>query len=1287
MALNAIDGASGPRRRWLRGPTLVGRSVLAGLLVGVAATAVLDTPARADPPIATETGTVDTSTPWTDAPGRIAVSPNGTYIWATDLSKANLLHMTGTGSPPTYANQYIPASNPWGLAFSSDSNTLYVTTGTPSRILRINPSDGNLVGSTFTGSSQYNNAEQPKGITVARIGGADILYVANSGVRQVAVFDALGVAVNNNPTITTNGNPIAVAASADGSRVFVGEDNGVVQMIDTSTNTIVATAGTAHTYGSGIVNDLVVSGNVLLAAADGDTLDQSTPGFIDAYAIGANSLEPLLSSDQVTDGSLRFTQLALSPDGQTVYGASGGQTPSAKLFAYNVSDFSSSTLSSVTALGSAVPVGTDIWGVTAAPTGAKLYVTSAGPGTMSSYGALHVFSTAAAPGTPRNVVAAAGNRSAVVTWDAPQSSGSSSISGYTVTSNPDGLTCTALAPRTCRVNGLTNTTDYTFRVTATNGEGTGSYGTSNQVTPDAVPYGYHLNFFAGRGSRGDPSGTVVPTSDYVGYVQGLAVNAAGDVYIADRYHDRVERVDHATNRITVVAGTGMNGAPTGTAVAATLTSLSNPRAVALAPNGDFYIADTDNSLLEKVAASDSKLYVVAGTASPGLPTAGTATGSPLLQPAGVAVDPAGANVYIADSGNSLIEKINVSTGELSIVAGRRGYSGTPTVPGAATGSNLDHPRGVAVDDDGNIFIADTANHRIERVDHTTGALTYVGGTGTGGLPTDNVVATTSNLGDIYALALGPDNALYLADATSNVVERIDLGSGILNVIAGAAGVAGAPTDDVDAAASMLKTPHGVAVSATDGAVYVADNGNKRVHKLTSPPRVPGRPTGLTTRPNDLVSPVSFTKPVFTGGSAISSYEFTTDNGATQHTLPTSGTGTTLTGSPTGLAGGASVTIKVRARNTTGAGAWSEATTFVPDTVPDAPGAPVAVPGLGSATVTWGVPANAGSAILGYSVTPYLGSSAQPTTWYPATARSASITGLTAGRGYTFKVGASNSAGEGPASLASNEVVPTSPSPSPSASPSPTVGPSVSPSPGDTPTTPGTSPTPSPTTTPTTPPKVELDLNLGTNQKLSGSKATLSGGGTQPRTGFYLTLHSDPVLLASGTTDDKGSFNAVVTMPTKACVAGGLHQLELTATAADGSPIKDTSWIVLDANCGAQTGSGTRPPSSVVSLGSVLFPYQSTKLSASAKRSLKVKAAAAKGAGLITLTGYTTTDRKSTSAIAAVRKLSRQRAAVVSSYLKSLGVTSRIKVVGVGDSAAKKPRWTKYNRRVVITVKY
>ncbi len=376
------------------------------------------------------------------------------------------------------------------------------------------------------------------------------------------------------------------------------------------------------------------------------------------------------------------------------------------------------------------------------------------------------------------------------------------------------------------------------------------------TTPSITNVPFRLSFFAGNGYAGTATeGTA--TSSLLNGPNGVAVDASGNVYIADSGNNRIEKVT-PQGTLSVFAGTGTSGTPTeGTA---TNSKLNSPGGVAVDSSGNVYIADSGNNRIEKVTPQ-GRLSFFAGTGTAGAPTAGTATSSNLNFPRGVVVDSFG-NVFIADYFNYRVEKVTPQ-GTLSFFAGT-GTSGTPTA-GPATSSKL-IPSGVAVDSFGNVYIADSGNNRIDKVT-PSGTLSIIAGTGTAGAPTAGP-ATSSNLKGPRGVAVDSFGNVFIADFNNQRIEKVTP-QGTLSFFAGT-GVLGAPTEGT-ATSSNLDRPSGVAVDSF-GNVYIADYGNMRVEKVSPSGGYGGSftPTVLTTG-DGTTSVTSSTTSVCTVTSGVVNY--------------------------------------------------------------------------------------------------------------------------------------------------------------------------------------------------------------------------------------------------------------------------------------------------------------------------------------------------------------------------------------------------------------------------------
>ena len=287
-------------------------------------------------------------------------------------------------------------------------------------------------------------------------------------------------------------------------------------------------------------------------------------------------------------------------------------------------------------------------------------------------------------------------------------------------------------------------------------------------------------------------------------------DTSGDFFIADANNNRIRKVD-TSGIITTVAGDGTAGY-SGDGGPATSAHIDYPIGVCLKNTGEIVIADTMNSCLRQVDLGD-----VISTL--------TGTGDPLFnKPSQIAMDGSG-NVYIADRGNHRIRKVDTS-GKVTTVAGTGtgAYSGDE---GPATSAEINVPQGVCVDNSGNIYIADTLNHRIRKVD-TSGIITTVAGTGTGAYSGDEGPATSAEINVPQGVCVDNSGNIYIADTLNHRIRKVDT-SGIITTVAGT-GTGAYSGDEGPATSAEINVPQGVCVD-NSGNLYIADMNNYRIRKV------------------------------------------------------------------------------------------------------------------------------------------------------------------------------------------------------------------------------------------------------------------------------------------------------------------------------------------------------------------------------------------------------------------------------------------------------------------------
>ncbi|QHT58928.1 hypothetical protein GXP70_02355 [Paenibacillus lycopersici] len=270
---------------------------------------------------------------------------------------------------------------------------------------------------------------------------------------------------------------------------------------------------------------------------------------------------------------------------------------------------------------------------------------------------------------------------------------------------------------------------------------------------------------------------------------------------------------------------GGNYGDSGDGGSATDAELSNPSAVAVDGSGNLYIADTDNNKIRKVL-TDGSISTVAGNGNYGYAgDEGQAVEAELRSPAGVAIDSAG-NLYIADKYNNRVRRV-APDGVITTIAGT-GSSDYAGDNGPAVDAALSSPSGVAVDSAGNLYIADTSNHRIRKVD-TTGFITTVAGSDDSGYSGDGGPAVDARLYYPNAVAVDDAGNLYIADTYNNRIRKVDI-SGNISTVAGTSGTDGYSGDGGLAVDAQLNEPEGITVDGS-GNLYIADTDNNRIRKV------------------------------------------------------------------------------------------------------------------------------------------------------------------------------------------------------------------------------------------------------------------------------------------------------------------------------------------------------------------------------------------------------------------------------------------------------------------------
>ena len=288
--------------------------------------------------------------------------------------------------------------------------------------------------------------------------------------------------------------------------------------------------------------------------------------------------------------------------------------------------------------------------------------------------------------------------------------------------------------------------------------------TANNEVRKVAPGGT-ITLVAGTGTVGNSGDGAAATAATLNAPGGVALDAAGNLYIADTGNNKIRMVSAANGFISTVAGTGTAGytGDQGTPAAATLNA---PTQLAWSPLGILYVADTGNSVVRSIALNEQLITTVAGNGTASFDgDGGPGQAAELAKPQGVALDGNG-NLYIADTGNNRIREL--SQGSINTIAGQTGsiFNGD----GPASTATLAAPAGVAADIAGDVYVADTANQRIRLI--SSGQITTVMGTGAAGATGDGGTSNLATVSSPQAIALDPTGNLYIADTGSHKIRSV-----------------------------------------------------------------------------------------------------------------------------------------------------------------------------------------------------------------------------------------------------------------------------------------------------------------------------------------------------------------------------------------------------------------------------------------------------------------------------------------------------------------------------------
>ncbi len=296
--------------------------------------------------------------------------------------------------------------------------------------------------------------------------------------------------------------------------------------------------------------------------------------------------------------------------------------------------------------------------------------------------------------------------------------------------------------------------------------------------------------------------------------EGLTVDNSGNVYVADEANSLIKKITPG-GIVTTFAGSGIASFADGTGTGA---FFHNPADVVVDAAGNLYVADANNHRIRKITPA-RVVTTIAGDGTVGHAD-GTGTAATFRLPSGIAIDAAG-NLYVADSGNSLIRKIST----LGVVTTLAGTGTTGNADGTGTAASFNGPIGIAVDAAGNVYVADSYNNLIRKIT-TAGVVTTLAGSGAQG--DADGTGTAASFKDPIGMRIDADGNLYITDAQNNKIRKITP-AGVVTTVAGKLTLGAA---DGDLGTASFNTPFGIAIDA-NGNLYIGDTNNNLIRKIAA----------------------------------------------------------------------------------------------------------------------------------------------------------------------------------------------------------------------------------------------------------------------------------------------------------------------------------------------------------------------------------------------------------------------------------------------------------------------
>jgi streptogramin lyase len=335
---------------------------------------------------------------------------------------------------------------------------------------------------------------------------------------------------------------------------------------------------------------------------------------------------------------------------------------------------------------------------------------------------------------------------------------------------------------------------------------------------------------AGTGEKGFSGDGGLATKASLNQPFDVAFDKAGNLYFSDTFNHRIRKVDAKTGIITTVAGTGKKGFG-GDGGRATEAMLNEPYGLELDADGNLFIVDRLNYCVRMVDAETTVIRTIAGTGGKLGFTGdgGPATQALLREPNGLCLDGKG-RLYIADVADQRVRVVNLTSGIIGTLAGN-GTRLSAGDGGPLKDATFAGPRAVALGPDGHLYVVEREGNSVRRIDLKAQRIARFAGTGKRGFTGDGGPAKDATFDGPKEIDIDRDGNVYVVDTENEAIRRIDAKTGIVTTVAGKGRTKTPGLGDGGlATAATLGRPHGVAVGP-DGAIYIGDTNSHRIRRV------------------------------------------------------------------------------------------------------------------------------------------------------------------------------------------------------------------------------------------------------------------------------------------------------------------------------------------------------------------------------------------------------------------------------------------------------------------------